>query len=118
MPIIDIEWVGGGSRDGLCAELAHQLAQAMGSPPGHTWVRLYPLPGINYGEDGPLPPDGPAFAKVMRGNLPSEEEMATEAKTITQVVAHVLGLESQYVHVYYEPPLRGRISFGGEFYGT
>lgn len=103
--------------EGLPSALARELARVMNSPPGHTWVKVYTLPRGHYGEDGPPPPTGPVFVKVLRGNLPSEKYLREEVKGITQEVHGLLGVAREVIHVCYEPPLRGRISFGGEFLG-
>lgn len=117
MPVVEIEIVGAGPlRAGLAAELAAGLAGAMGSRPGGTWVRLHRLDRGDYAEGDGGPPAGvdPIFVTVLRADVPPEAVLREEAREVARTVASMCDRPVENVHVFYQPPGRGRVAFGGE----
>ncbi len=95
-------------------ELADVAGELFGSQPGDTWVSIQAIPDGQYAENGT--PDGtyfPVFVRVLRSRWPERFSMAAEAARIAQMAGEVFGRSSDNVHVIYEPPMAGRIAFGG-----
>jgi phenylpyruvate tautomerase PptA (4-oxalocrotonate tautomerase family) len=103
-----------GPREGLARALADDLGRLLETRPGHTWVRLSRCDPRWYAENDV--PDAPrwAFVRVILRALPPEDELATRATRITEIVARHTGRPVEDVHVIFEPPAAGRIAFGGE----
>ncbi|HLA98642.1 MAG TPA: hypothetical protein VJL34_09315 [Anaerolineales bacterium] len=118
MPILEVTIV---LNEGelLATDLAAQIADAasvvFGSSPGGTWVRLATLDPQLYAEDSGGPPEGvaPVFVSVLKAEFQATEALQQEAKRLTAVVAAATSRPPQNVHIIYEPPAKGRISFGG-----
>ena len=118
MPIVDVERVcaPGEPRAAVSTRaLADAVGQAIGSPPGHTWVRLRDLPVDAYAENGvDLDPTlRPVFVRVLHARSPTGAARAEEAGRLTLAVAACLGLPPERVHVEYAPDGAGRMAFGG-----
>lgn len=118
MPILDVEIVVAdeGLAPGLAAALAEAAGRVFGTPAGHTWVRVRPLPRQHYAEDDGGPPAGvlPVFVTVVKARWPAPDELRGEVGRLTQEVARVCGRPPANVHVIYEPAGAGRVAFGGE----
>lgn len=119
MPILDVEIVAAPPPDRR-RPMAMAIAEAAGdlfrAPPGETWVRLRDLPASDYAESGGGPPNGvrPVFVTVLKASLGPEDELATQAKQLTEAVARACERPEENVHVLFLPGGRGRIAFGGE----
>ena len=118
MPVVDIELVvapGATVAAGLVQALADAIGDAMGSPPGQTWVRLRLLPHEQYAENH-LPvgtAEVPAFIRLLQRQPVEGAERAAAVMALTRAVAKVLGRPLDRVHVEYAPPAAGRVAFGG-----
>ena len=122
MPIIDIEIVCESKAEfatGSARELADAIGHALGSEPGHTWVRLRFLASAAYAENQTTleRADLPAFVTVLHAHLPSGEALASEAMALTLAVAKYLARDPGRVHVQYAPAAAGRQAFGGKLVG-
>lgn len=102
-------------REGLAAAVADAASAVFGSAPGRTWVRLATLAPNAYAEDSDGPPDGvsPVFVSVLKSQIGSEEEIRQEAVILTEAIAAIIPRPVENVHLIYEAPANGRISFGG-----
>jgi hypothetical protein len=92
MPILDIEIVVAADADldsSLAAKLADAAGEVFASVAGQTWVRLRPLGGELYAENGGL----------------------------TLAIANVCDRAPETVHLVYRPAARGRVAFGGKLVG-
>jgi phenylpyruvate tautomerase PptA (4-oxalocrotonate tautomerase family) len=100
---------------GLAAELADAAAAVFDSGPGQTWVRLESVGAAEYAENGGGPPAGvsPVFIRVLKAQLTDREQMRREAERLTAAIAAAVRRPIEHVHLVYEPPGRGRVSFGG-----
>ena len=118
MPIIDIELVCESEAEFATASaraLADAIGHALGSEPGHTWVRLRFLASAAYAENQATVEgaDLPAFVTVQHAHPPIGEALATEALALTLAVAQCLARAPGRVHVQYAPAAAGRQAFGG-----
>ena len=118
MPIVDIELVCDSKAEFATASaraLADAIGQALGSEPGHTWVRLRFLASNAYAENQATVEgaDLPAFVTVLHAHPPNGEALATEAMALTLAVAQCLARATDRVHVQYAPAAAGRQAFGG-----
>ncbi len=113
MPVVDVQVVG--ELPDAANALANALGVALGSGPGHTWVRLTALPEGQYAEnDAPsTDADLPVFVTVLLARPPSSAELRTQVRSVTASVAEVLGRDPDRVHVQYAPAAAGRQAFGG-----
>ena len=117
MPIIDIEFVQerpGPIEPTLAGKLADALGRVFDIAPGGIWVRLRELPYGAYAENGVAKPPKPVFVTVLASRPPEGELLEQRAGEITRVVAEHCGRPAENVHVLFEAPARGRISFGGK----
>lgn len=119
MPILDVEVVGAlprRGRPGAARRVADAVAAALGTPAGHTWVRLRRLPRGNYAENGGALPAAvrPVFVKLLLASPPSGCRRAAQATALARVIGEALGREGAHVHLLYEPSAMGRIAFGGQ----
>ena len=120
MPIVDIEIVSDGAvelAETPARALADCLGATLGTPPGHTWVRLHYLSRTCYAENQSAVPNEqlPVFVAVQHAHPPSGDALAAQAKAITAAVAQCLACAPERVHVLYAPPGAGRQAFGGEW---
>lgn len=101
--------------EGLAAAIADAASTVFGSAPGRTWVRIVTLSPGAYAEDSDGPPDGvsPVFVSVLKSQVGSEEEIRQEAANLTKAIAATIPRPVENVHLIYEAPANGRISFGG-----
>jgi GNAT superfamily N-acetyltransferase len=119
MPIIDLSLVVAGNHDvqqSTTQLVADRLGSALGSPPGHLWVRLHIIPSDRYAENGAEVDvaELPAFIRILHSRPPTGTALAEEAARVCAVVAAALDRDSSRVHVEYAPPGAGRIAFGGK----
>lgn len=113
MPIVDVTWVGTRPAvDALGKRLALAAAEALGSPPERTWVRMRFLDDADYAEAGAgdLPP---VFVEVMSRAWP--DDRSAVALRLTEALSAVCGRPSRSVHVEFAPPAGGRVAFGGSW---
>ena len=118
MPILEVEVVLRQNETlpaGVAAAIADAAAQVFGSSPGNTWVRLRTMSPRDYAEDGGGPPEGvfPVFVSVLKARIGNQEELQREAARLTEVIAGAVGRPAENVHLQYQPPGMGRVSFGG-----
>ena len=118
MPIVDIELVGESEAEsaGVSARaLADAIGHALGSDPGHTWVRLRFLASTAYAENQATleGADLPVFVTVQHAHPPLGEALVSEAMALTLAVAKCLARAPERVHVQYAPAAAGRQAFGG-----
>jgi len=117
MPIVDIEIVGASEAEAAqCAQpIADALGLIFGSGTAGTWVRTRWLPVACYAEnDDPAPAGRDAvFVTVAKRTLPEPAVLEMEVARVSEAVAAACGRSRERVHVCYEPPLAGRIAFGG-----
>jgi phenylpyruvate tautomerase PptA (4-oxalocrotonate tautomerase family) len=122
MPILEIELVvtdGETLPASLAPSLADSAGEVFGSVAGQTWVRLRALPREGYAENGGGPPEGilPVFVRVLLADPPQGEELRLQIHRLTLAIAKVSGRAPENVHLFYEPPPRGRVAFGGKLVG-
>ena len=118
MPILRVEIVqrpGETTAPDAARRLADAAGEVFGTPVGRTWVRLRELPASAYAENGDAVPEDvlPVFVDVLHYEPPTGDELAREVRALTDGIAHVLGCSPDNVHVLYQSPAKGRISFGG-----
>lgn len=101
-------------KDSLQA-LADELGEYFDSEPSGTWVEVEYLPVEQYAENRfELPGDMKTiFMHVLKPHLPTEEEVAREAVDLARIVSKRLQRPRRNTHIFYEPPGKGRIAFGG-----
>lgn len=119
MPILDVEVVGSLSGDvaeGLADRIADAAAEAFGSRPQGTWVKLHFLGEGAYSENAGGPPEGvlPVFVSVLQAEVPDGGQLVEQASRLTMAVADACRRPAEHVHVIFEAPASGRIAFGGE----
>jgi phenylpyruvate tautomerase PptA (4-oxalocrotonate tautomerase family) len=120
VPVIDIERVlpdgVAAAPPGLAQALADAAGTALGSAPGHTWVRLRSLPASAYAEGGvpPLASDAlPVFVTLQLAHPPQGAALQAQVGALTAALAHALACDALRVHVLLAPPAAGRQAFGG-----
>lgn len=118
MPILEVEVVlrqNEALPAGVAAAIADAASQVFGSTPGSTWVRLRTVSPQNYAEDGGGPPEdvSPVFVSVLKARIGNQDTMQREASRLTAVIAGAVGRPVENVHLNYQPPGMGRVSFGG-----
>ena len=119
MPIVDVELVSESEAEfsATSAEaLANALGAALGSQPGHTWVRLRYLNNMCYAENlaARSQIELPVFVTVLLAHPPVDLELAKQVAAVTKAVANGVGRSMEVVHVQYAPAAAGRQAFGGE----
>ena len=118
MPILDVELVGPVPervRSGLARRIADGAGEALGSRPQGTWVKLRFLPVEAYAENAGGPPAGaqPVLVSVLQAEPPRGDELSEQASRLTAAIAEACSRPHENVHIVFEPPAAGRISFGG-----
>ena len=119
MPIIDVELVCESEAEFArtsARALADAVGHALGTEPGHTWVRLRFLASAGYAENQATLESAelPAFVTVLHAHPPIGEALVTEAMALTLAVAQCVVRAPERVHVQYAPPAAGRQAFGGK----
>ena len=119
MPIVRLKLLVRDQAERLGKEALQALADDLGryfeSEPAGTWVEAEYLPAEQYAENQcELAADvKPTFVYVLRHHLPAEEGLAQEAMDVARIVARRLQRPRRNTHVFYEPPGKGRVAFGG-----
>ena len=118
MPIVDVELVCRSEAEfaSLSAEaMANALGGVLGSPPGHTWVRLRQLSSSCYAENERVVQQDelPVFVTLLVARPPVGVTLAEQVAAVTRVVATVTGRAGKVVHVEYASAGAGRQAFGG-----
>jgi hypothetical protein len=119
MPILDVEVVLGPGEKlpaGLAAAVAFEAGLVFGTPAGGTWVKLYELSAEHYAENDSQAESKPVFVRVMRAHLPTQLELEQEAPKLAAAIARACRRPVESIHVLYQPPIGGRIAFGGELF--
>ena len=95
--------------------LADELGIYFDSEPSGTWVEVEYLPVEQYAENRfELPEDTKTtLVYVLKYHLPAEEKVAREAMDLARLVSKRLQRPRRSTHIFYEPPGKGRIAFGG-----
>jgi hypothetical protein len=119
MPILEVEFVLGVGEKlpfGLAAAVAFEAGVVFGSPAGGTWVKVYELSADHYAENDSQADTKPVFVRVMRAHLPTQLELEQEAPKLAAALARACRRPVESIHVLYQPPIGGRIAFGGEMF--
>ena len=113
MPILDVELLGA-REEGVAKRIADAAGEVFGTPPGRTWVRVRFLAREDYAENGADLPGNvrPVLVTVLKARLPADLE--TEVRALTAAIAQATGRPVENVHLFYDPPGEGRVSFGGK----
>ena len=123
MPIVRLKLVVQHDAERLGKDTLQTLADELGvyfdSEPSGTWVEVEYLPVEQYAENRrELPEDmRTTLVYVLKHDLPAEEEVAREAMDLARLVSKRLQRPRRNTHVFYEPPGKGRIAFGGRLVG-
>lgn len=117
MPILEVEFVGP-APDNVKRALARRVADAagtvFGSPPRTTWVRVRFVSADEYAEnEGAEPGVFPVLVRVLQADPLQGDDLATEARRLTEALAAACNRPAENVHLVYEPAGRGRVAFGG-----
>lgn len=117
MPILEVDYVGpvaDNVRRALARRIADAVATVLGAPPRSTWVRMRFVPADEYAEnEGADPGVWPVIVRVLEADPPEGDALATQARRLTGAIAASCGRPEENVHLVWEPPGRGRVSFGG-----
>ena len=119
MPIIRLKLVVRNDDERLGKEKLQTLADELGvyfdTEPSGTWVEVEYLPVEQYAENRfELPEETKTtLVYVLKHHLPAEEEVAQEAMDLARIVSKRLQRPRRNTHIFYEPPGKGRIAFGG-----
>ena len=118
MPILRVEIVGKlpAGKDGLARRIADAAAEVLKAPPGRVWVRLRYLPRSQYAECGGAVPAAirPVFVDLLKAVADPEKTRLKEAASLARAIGRACSRPAENVHIFYEPPARGRAAFGGE----
>lgn len=123
MPIVRLKLVVRHDAERLGKDTLQTLADELGvyfeSEPSGTWIEVEYLPVEQYAENRrELPEDmRTTFVYVLKHDLPAKEDVAREAMDLARLVSKRLQRPRRTTHVFYEPPGRGRIAFGGRLVG-
>ena len=119
MPIIRLKLIIQNNAERLGKDTLQTLADELGeyfdSEPSGTWVEVEYLPVEQYAENrfelrGAMKT---TLVYVLKHDLPTEEEVAREAMDLARIVSKRLQRPRRNTHIFYEPPGKGRIAFGG-----
>jgi hypothetical protein len=95
-------------------QLADALGDALGVAAGRVWLRLHDLAPARYAENRSAREGlGPVFVSVLHAQPPDGAAREAEVTLLTGVVAHLLRLDADRVHIEYAPAGAGRVAFGG-----
>lgn len=119
MPVIDVILVVAPDErvDGECSSrIAQAASQCLGSRPGGTWVTFRTIGENNYAEDNGGPPDGvrPAFVRVLLFDTGDLQQRRIWARDLADALSPILKRPTENIHIFFEPPGRGRVAFGGQ----
>ena len=118
MPILELTVVGelaATVKQNFARRLANATGHALGDQAHRVWVVVNYVPADCYAEwGGGLRKSRPVFVRVLRRELPAGAALAGEVAALTKIVADASGRPATDVHLIYEPPGAGRVSFGGE----
>ena len=123
MPIVRLKLVVQHDAERLGKDTLQTLADELGtyfdSEPSGTWVEVEYLPVEQYAENRRELPENmrTTLVYVLKHDLPAEEEVAREAMDLARLVSKRLQRPRRNTHVFYEPPGKGRIAFGGRLVG-
>lgn len=95
--------------------LADEFGEFFDSEPSGTWVEVEYLPVEQYAENRRELSDAmnTTLVYVLKHHLPTEEDVAREAMDLARLVSKRLQRPRRNTHIFYEPPGKGRIAFGG-----
>jgi hypothetical protein len=119
MPIVTVELVGDEQHAGaslLSQSLADEIARAMHSSAGQTWVRVRWLRRCDYAENESSLSDDqlPVFVSILKREAPVGPELEAEVVALAAVVSRIVGRPTDCVHIEYMPGAVGRVAFGGK----
>jgi len=97
----------------MARAIADAVASALQAEPGKVWVTLQLVSEHLYAENGQTEALHPVFLKVTHAELPGQEALAQEAKSLACSVGAALHCSPSLVHIEYPPAGKGRIAFGG-----
>ena len=121
MPILDVDYIGPVAdhvRRARARRIADAAGAVLGAPPRSTWVRMRFVPADEYAEnEGAEPGAWPVIVQVLEADPPEGEDLAAEARRLTEAIAAACGRPADNVHLVYAPAGRGRVSFGGRLRG-
>ena len=119
MPQLDIDIIFR-ANETLKGDAVQRLADAAGkifdTPPGKTRVKINPIPR-NYWAENKTTVDsyvGPVLVSVLKRTRPEPDQIETEARELTKVIAGILDRPDENVHIKYEADAVGRVAFGGK----
>ena len=119
MPIVRLKLVVQHDAERLGRDTLQTLADEFGvffdSEPSGTWVEVEYLPVEQYAENRRELSDAmnTTLVYVLKHHLPTEEDVAREAMDLARLVSKRLQRPRRNTHIFYEPPGKGRIAFGG-----
>jgi phenylpyruvate tautomerase PptA (4-oxalocrotonate tautomerase family) len=117
MPILDVEIVGpmlAHVRRDLAQRIADAAGRALESGPQQTWVKVHFLDEERYAENGGPPDEAlPVFVNIVSAQLATDAALAAQVSLLTTAIAQACHRPAESVHLVFEPPAAGRISFGG-----
>ena len=117
MPILRVEIVevpGWTRPPDLAQRIANLVGQALSAPAQSVWIRLSTIAAADYAENGTAPADAaPVFVTILEKSPPDGEALTAEIAALTAAIAEACDRAPGDVHLIYEPPGRGRVSFGG-----
>ena len=117
MPILTIEIVHRSDETlpwGLAQRLADAAGEALGAPPGRTWVKLQRISAADYAESGTANAITPVFVHVLLAQAPGQEQRQGFVERLTGAVAAACNRPAENVHIIFEPAAAGRVAFGGK----
>lgn len=111
MPILDVEIVGH-AQPGAAKAVVEAAAQVFEAAPGTVWVKLREIDHAHYAENTPIDPPSPVFVRVLKRSAPTDA--GREHWALARAIGAALNVAHTHVHITYEPPAVGRLSFGGD----
>ncbi|HEU4724460.1 MAG TPA: hypothetical protein VFU59_04085, partial [Candidatus Eisenbacteria bacterium] len=94
--------------------IANAVGEMLRAAPQSVWVRLEMIPATHYAENGGTQ-DGaaPIFVTLLEKSPPEGAALVAEISALTTAIAAACDRDPTCVHLVYELPGRGRVSFGG-----